>query len=242
VVEKLIHTRIKLLTFDLDDTLWPCKPTIIAAENRLYEWMQQRVPQITERHDNEALLHKRRDFMQRRPDLLHDMSKLRIESLKALSDEIGLEYDWIEEAFEVFFLARQQVDLYSDVAPALDRLSTEYTLVAVTNGNADISLTGVDRWFNFSVSAADVGHQKPHPLVFQTAMAKAGVAPDETVHIGDDEQRDIFGASEAGIRTVWLNRSDRDWNHTECEADHHIRSLAELPEILRNMQYNVASE
>ena len=41
---------------------------------------------------------------------------------------------------------------------------------------------------------------------------------------------------------VWINRSDSDWNHTECEADHHIRSLAELPEILRKMQYNDSSE
>jgi putative hydrolase of the HAD superfamily len=69
-------------------------------------------------------------------------------------------------------------------------------------------------------------------------MSRAGAVPSETVHIGDDEQRDIFGASEAGIRTVWVNRSERDWSHTECEADHHIRSLAELPEILREMQYN----
>lgn len=233
---------IKLLTFDLDDTLWPCKPTIMAAEHRLYSWMQQAVPQITERFDNEALLEKRRTFIQQRPELLHDMSKLRIESLRALSDEIGLAYDWVEEAFEVFFQARQEVELYADVAPALDRLSSEYTLVAVTNGNADISLTGIDRWFDFSVSAAEVGYQKPHPLVFTTAMSRAGAVPSETVHIGDDEQRDIFGASEAGIRTVWVNRSERDWSHTECEADHHIRSLAELPEILREMQYNDESD
>jgi len=235
-------SRIKLLTFDLDDTLWPCKPVIMAAEQKLYEWMQQRVPQITQRHDSEAIFHKRRDFMQQRPDLSHDISKLRVESLKALSDEIGLGYDWIDEAFEVFFLARQQVELYSDVEPVLDVLSSEYTLVAVSNGNADIGLTGVDRWFEFSVSAAEVGHQKPHPLVFETAMYRAGVTREETVHIGDDEHRDIFGACEAGIRTVWLNRSNRDWSHTECKADHHIRSLDELPEILREIQYNELSE
>ena len=241
-MKQAVPSRIKLLMFDLDDTLWPCKPTIIAAEETLYAWMQKRVPQITERHDSDALLHKRRDFMRERPDLLHDMSKLRIESLKALSDEIGLDYGWIDEAFDVFFHARQRVELFEDVAPALQTLSAEYRLVAVTNGNADIALTGVDRWFEFAVSAADVGYQKPHPLVFQTAMSKAGVTPAETVHIGDDEQRDIFGAYEAGVRTIWINRSDRDWNHTECEADHHIRSLAELPEILRKMQYNAVTE
>ena len=235
-------SRIKLLTFDLDDTLWPCRPVIMAAERKLFEWMQQRVPQITELHDSEAIFHKRREFMQQRPDLVHDISKLRVESLKALSDEVGVDYGWIDEAFDVFFHARQQVELYADVEPVLDILSAEYTLVAVSDGNADISLTGVDRWFDDAVSAAEVGHQKPHPLVFETAMSRAGADPDETVHIGDDQHRDIFGACEAGIRAVWINRSDSDWKHTECEADHHIRSLTELPEILRKMQYNNSSE
>ena len=101
--------RIKLLTFDLDDTLWPCKPTIMAAEQELYAWMQQHVPQITRQHDSEAIFLKRREFMQQRPDLHYDMSKLRIESLKKLSDEIGIHHDWIDEAFEVFFQARQQL-------------------------------------------------------------------------------------------------------------------------------------
>ncbi len=234
--------RIKLLMFDLDDTLWPCQPVIMAAEQQLYEWMQQRVPEITERHSNEAIFRKRRDFMKQRPDLVHDISKLRIESLKALSDEAGIGRDWIDEAFDVFFHARQQVDLYADVEPVLDILSTDYTLVAVSDGNADITLTGIDRWFDFAVSAAEVGHPKPHRLVFETAMSKAGVGSDETVHIGDDQHRDIFGACEAGIRTVWVNRGDHEWIHTECEADHHIRSLEELPEILRRMQYNDTSE
>jgi putative hydrolase of the HAD superfamily len=235
-------SRIKLLTFDLDDTLWPCRPVIMAAEQTLYEWMQESVPEITQRHSSEDIFHKRRNFMERRPDLVHDISRLRIESLKALSDEVGIGHGWIDEAFDVFFQARQRVELYADVEPVLDRLSEEYTLVAVSDGNADIVLTGIDRWFEFSVSAAEVGHQKPHPLVFETAMSKAGVSSDETVHIGDDQHRDIFGAGETGICTVWLNRGGSDWIHTECEADHHIRSLDELPEILRQMQYNDSSK
>ena len=235
-------TRIKLLTFDLDDTLWPCRPVIMAAENQLYEWMQQQVPEITRQHSLEAIFRRRREFMRQRPDLVHDVSRLRIESLKVLSDAAGIGHDWIDQAFEVFFQARQQVDLYDDVEPVLDTLSKQYTLVAVSDGNADIGLTGIDRWFDFSVSAAEVGHQKPHPLVFETALAKAGVGRDETVHVGDDQHRDIYGACEAGIRTVWLNRGDSEWSHAECEADHHIRSLRELPEILRQMQYNEASD
>lgn len=235
-------SHIKLLTFDLDDTLWPVEPTIIAAEETLFSWMQQYVPEITARYDSRAMWLKRRDFLRQRPDLAHDLSLFRIESLRALADEAGISDDWVEEAFEIYYRARQHVELYPDVKPVLDILSNQYTLAAVTNGNADIGLTGVGVWFDFSVSSADVGEQKPHPAVFEAAMSRALTTPQETVHIGDDEHRDIYGASEAGIRTVWLNRSNRDWAHNECEADFHIRSLAELPDILRQMQYNASSK
>ena len=90
-------SRIKLLTFDLDDTLWPCRPVIMAAEKTLYEWMQASVPGITDRYDIEAILRKRREFMQQRPDLVHDVSRLRVESLKVLSDEAGIGHEWIDE-------------------------------------------------------------------------------------------------------------------------------------------------
>lgn len=236
-----MSSAIKLLTFDLDDTLWPVEPTIIAAEDRLFNWMQQHVPEITSRYDVLTLREKRYDFLKQRPDLAHDMSLFRIESLKALAKELNIDTDWVDEAFEVFYHARQQVELFPDVRPVLETLSSEYTLVAVTNGNADIQLTGLGSWFDFSVSSADVGKKKPHPEVFETALNLARALPQETVHIGDDEHHDIFGAAEAGIRTVWLNRSDRDWQHTECEADFHIRSLAELPDILQQMQYNAGS-
>lgn len=227
---------IELLMFDLDDTLWPCKPTIIAAEKSLYEWMQRHVPAVTSRYDSLELREKRLKFMRQRPEFAHDMSQLRIESLHALCDEIGIAHDWVDAAFEVFFEARQRVQLYDDVVPTLDQLIERYRLAAVSNGNADIVRTGVSRWFDFSVSAAEVGQQKPHAAVFETAMRRAGVGPAQTVHIGDDEHRDIFGACEAGIRAIWVNRSGKVWRHDGCSAEHHIRDLTELPAILRDME------
>jgi putative hydrolase of the HAD superfamily len=227
--------RIELLTFDLDDTLWPCKPTIIAAEKHLYQWMQRHAPVVTSRYDSLEIREKRLEFMHRRPEFAHDMSRLRIESLHALCDELGCAHDWVDAAFDVFFEARQQVRLYDDVAPVLDQLAARYRLAAVSNGNADIVRTGVSRWFEFSVSAAEVGQQKPHAAVFETAMRRAGVGPEQTVHIGDDEHRDIFGASELGIRAIWLNRSGKDWSHEDYSVEHHIRDLSELPAILRDM-------
>jgi putative hydrolase of the HAD superfamily len=207
----------------------------MAAEAELYQWMQSQIPEITRQHDMEALRSKRLEFLKQRPDLAHDMSKLRIESLQALAEEMNLSNDWIIDAFEVFYEARQKISLYDDVAPALDILQQDYRLVAVTNGNADIEKTGVAHWFEFSVSAAEVGHLKPHPEFFEIVLARAGVTAAETLHIGDDQHRDIFAASQAGIRNIWVNRGDQPWQHAECEADVHIRSLSELPRVVEEL-------
>ena len=230
--------KIKLLSFDLDDTLWPCKPTIMSAEQKLYEWMRQRVPEITQHFDIETLHTKRMNFLQQRQDLAHDMSALRIESLKALAAEMKLGSDWVNEAFELFYEARQQITLYDDVAPVLDVLQQHYRMTALTNGNASIEKTGVAHWFEFSVSAAEVGHQKPHSLFFETMLNRAGLAASEVLHIGDDPHRDIQGAFDAGIRSVWLNRAGQAWPSEDYQADRQIDSLTVLPEILREMQSN----
>jgi len=198
--------------------------------------MESHVPEITDRYTLEALRTKRQEFARQKPHLVHDMSRLRIESLQALAEEMALSDDWISDAFEVFYEARQKIILYDDVAPALELLKQNYRLAAVTNGNANIEKTGVDQWFEFSVSAADVGQLKPHPEFFEVVLAKAGVTTDEILHIGDDQHHDIFGASQAGIRSVWLNRSNQPWLHAECAADVHISSLAELPRVVEELE------
>ena len=232
------NSPIKLLSFDLDDTLWPCKPTIVSAERKLYHWLQQRVPEITDRFDIETLRMNRLDFLRQRQDLVNDMSALRIESLKALATEMKLASDWVLEAFDVYYQARQQITLFDDVAPVLDVLQEDYRMIALTNGNASIDITGVSRWFEFSLSAADVGFQKPHPLFFETVLNRTELAASEILHIGDDPMRDIQGAFDAGIRSVWLNRTGQTWQSEAYQADHQIESLADLPEILREMQAN----
>ena len=230
--------KIKLLSFDLDDTLWPCMPTIMAAEQALYDWMQQRVPEITARFDIEGLRQKRIELARLRPELKHDISALRIESLKALAAEMELASDWVPSAFTLYYEARQQITLFEDVPPVLDALQADYRLVALTNGNANIEKTGVARWFEFAVSAADVGYQKPHPQFFATVLERAGLNAEEVVHIGDDPVRDISGAVDAGIRSIWLNRAGQPWPQDEYRADRQIATLAELPEILSELQAN----
>ena len=227
---------LKLLCFDLDDTLWPCAATISAAEDKLYRWMQQTVPEITAAHDSDSLREKRIAFWNAHPELGHDLSQMRLASMRALADEFGLAHDWVEPGFELYYQARQQISLFADVAPALDKLSERYRLAAVTNGNADIHLTRVAHWFEFAISAAAVGKAKPHSDFFAAIQHRAGLDPAEIVVIGDDPERDIVGASQHGMRTVWVNREQQGWNHAICEPEAVVTDFARLADVLRQLE------
>lgn len=203
---------IKVITFDLDDTLWSVWPVIEAAERRLHDWLRQRYPRITEAHTPTSLRLLCRDIAREHPDIAHDKSSLRISALKLAARQYGYPEDLAEPAFEVFYAARNEVDFYPDVIPVLEDLARDHTLGALSNGNADIRLCGLGELFSFHFHAIGVGSEKPDPAMFEAALAETGAAPAEIVHVGDDPHHDIEGALQAGFRAIWVNRDGKPWD------------------------------
>jgi HAD superfamily hydrolase (TIGR01549 family) len=138
-------------------------------------------------------------------------------------------------AFEAFFEARQQVDLFADVLPALGRLSARWPIVALSNGNADVHrVPGLGRYFHAAVSARDLGLAKPDPASFAAACARAAAEPGRTLHIGDDAALDIDGALDAGLQAAWVCRPGLPSADLAPRGrPHHVvASLAELADRL----------
>ena len=227
--------EISVLSFDLDDTLWPCKPTIIRAEKLLYQWLFENVSEITSCYDIDQLREKRLQLFSDEPRLKHDLSKLRIRSFEVLAQEFALDDDWITPAFEVFYEARQQVSLFDDVRPVLDELTQDYQLASLTNGNADTIKTGIDHWFDFALNSATVGKMKSEPDIYRQIQQWANIDALQMVHIGDDPLQDISGAKAAGVFAIWLNRDNKQWSLEGCQPDAVISSLYELPELLSEL-------
>jgi len=67
--------------------------------------------------------------------------------------------------------------------------------------------------------------------MFDLACRRLGARPEQIVHVGDDPEHDVRGAANAGFRTVWLNRSGRNWPGGR-RADAEIGDLAELEAVL----------
>ena len=222
---------IKAITFDLDDTLWDIWPVVERAEQLLHDWLMARYPRIAQRFTPLELREMSEEVAALRPAIAHDRTRLRKDALHLAAARAGYSEFDAEAAFAVFFVARNEVALFSEVRPALERLSRRYILAALSNGNADIRLIGLHDVFSFSLNAIEAGAAKPDPLMFELACRRLSARPEQIVHVGDDPEHDIRGAAEAGMRTVWVNRFGREWPGGP-RADAEIRDLIELERLL----------
>ncbi len=82
-----------------------------------------------------------------------------------------------------------------------------------------------------------VGWRKPSAAIFEETLARLGVAPEETLHVGDSLRADVGGAASLGIRNVWITRRVADPDaalakHEGPEPDYVVADLSELHALL----------
>ncbi|TFZ00422.1 HAD family hydrolase [Ramlibacter henchirensis] len=229
----MLDTRkVKAITLDLDDTLWPIWPTIERAEKVLHEWLVENAPMAAALFSNPAALREIRNHLaEQRPELKHDLSAVRRESIRLALYRAGEDPLLAEAAFDAFFAARQQVELFDDVRPALQKLSERFPLVSLSNGNADLERVGLAAYFRAAVSAREFGVGKPDPRIFHAAAGAVDVVPEQVLHVGDDATLDVVGALNAGMQAVWVNRGDHLWPHPQ-QPHATVTTLTQLCELL----------
>jgi putative hydrolase of the HAD superfamily len=131
----------------------------------------------------------------------------------------------VEDVTETFFRARAETTPVYDVHPTLDALLERgFTLVAASNGNLDLSVPGLDRYFAAALFAADAEHLKPDPRFFEQAVALAGGTPALTLAVGDRLDDDYEPARLAGMAPVLIDREGA----VDDTAARRIGALTEL--------------
>lgn len=223
---------IRAICFDLDNTLWDVWPVIMRAEQAMYEFLRERYPKVVAEVTLEMMRTARERVALEHPQMQHDFSFVRQQSLREYARMFGYAEGMAEEAFTVFLKARNEVDLYRDVRPGLERLRAQFRLFTATNGNADLHSIGIAHFFERSLSARQVGALKPAPAIFHKVVEGTGMALDEIVYVGDDPAHDVEGSRRAGMHAIWINRTDAPWpEHLEPPA-HTVQSLDELAQLL----------
>jgi HAD superfamily hydrolase (TIGR01662 family) len=127
-------------------------------------------------------------------------------------------------------------EMYDDVAPVLNELSRRGIVMGVIS-NSHRSLDAfrehfqLDTFVTAAVSSAEHGYMKPHPSIFEAALAQAGVTAGEAAMVGDSLKADIEGAIAAGLHGFLLRRSG-DVPLTLPPDVRVIATLHDLPALL----------
>lgn len=197
---------IQAITFDLDDTLYENTSIIIKAQRSLVEFMHNKYPATQHTHKDFWQNHQKVHVLSN-PLLKNDISELRRLSLESGFIELGLSGSELNSAtslcFEHFYFQRSNFFLKRNVHSLLKALSERLPLVAITNGNVDLKQIGLEGYFCACFKASINLPMKPDKAMFDAAQAHLNVPHGNILHVGDNLQKDIYGALRAGYQTAW---------------------------------------
>lgn len=133
---------------------------------------------------------------------------------------------WFSEGWKHF-------KVFRDAVPTLKKLREGgYRLAVVSNWEPSLAVTlehlGLRPYFEAVVASSTEGIWKPDPRLFQIALDRLHVSPDQAVSVGDHVERDIRAAWDAGMQAILLDRFD-DYP----QFSPRVRNLSELSEWLR---------
>jgi putative hydrolase of the HAD superfamily len=123
------------------------------------------------------------------------------------------------------------------VREVLDVLREHYPLAVVTDAQSayargELHKVGLLDYFDLIVVSGDHGYRKPDRRLFQFALDGMGVAAANTLYVGNDMHRDIFGAQEVGMTTVKFESDQGADVHLDCAPDYTITDFRDLLKIL----------
>jgi 2-haloalkanoic acid dehalogenase type II len=139
------------------------------------------------------------------------------------------------EALHAAFRTHYKTEYLPCVEEVLKKLSSKYKVALLSNTMSDhpkllLHESGYDKYFDYILCSRDVGVRKPNPEVFSFILNKLGIKPEETVHVGDSVEADMYGARDSGITGIWIKtRNQPPW------SGYAIGSVCELPALLRRM-------
>lgn len=235
---------IRLVTFDLYDTLVEADPPRwerFASAAKLAELAADASTfRIADRvaEDFYTIENGQAPIRDRTPE---DVEAFRIAYTARMLEAAGLAHD-LETAHRVREIYVGELDarkwqyrVFDDVMPALVLLE-EYGVNRAIVSNADADVTdfclhmGFAKHMDLIVTSALIGWEKPDSRTYFAALEPLGVAPAESIHIGDQALSDVAGARAIGMGAALIDRYDR---HRDGEHDAiRVTSLIALAELV----------
>ena len=99
---------------------------------------------------------------------------------------------------------------YREAEDVLKKLHDKYKIGIIANQNPGtrerLEAWGLLKYIDMVVASAEEGAAKPDRRIFDIALERAGVAPEDTFMIGDRIDNDILPAKNIGMKTIWVQQ------------------------------------
>lgn len=223
----------KAISFDGDGTLWDFDKVMRHSLGHALKELEQVDTQAAAMLDIDKMIEIRNRVAEELKGRATNLEAVRLEAFRQTLRDIGKPDDALASHLNEVYLKHrfEDIELFDDVRPTLQKLQGKYTLGLLSNGNSYPERCGLEGIFQFVVFAQDYGVEKPDPKFFQIALEKAGCTKEHLLNVGDSLTNDVIGATNAGIKCVWLNRNSAK-SDPEVKVDYEIQSLSELLDIL----------
>ncbi|MCJ0932057.1 HAD family hydrolase [Virgibacillus halodenitrificans] len=218
---------IKAVLFDLDGTLLNRDESLKGFINNQYERLKRYVGHVTKAQyvarfielDRRGYVWKDKVYQQLSQEF--DISKITWEELLK---------DYIENF-------RFNCVPFDNLIQMLEELkSSNFLLGMITNGYGqfqmdNIKALSIEQYFDVILVSEWEGIKKPNPEIFQRALEKLNVSPEQSIFVGDHPENDVKASQNIGMEGIW--KKDIHWE--DVEANFIVNDLKELPLIIGNL-------
>lgn len=222
---------LKLLAFDLDDTLYPEISYVRGGFRAASVYMQRN-------HNVDA-----KEFYK---NLIS--TKTLTPSAKVF-DIVLTNYQLkdrklVEKLIELYRAQTLRLRLFPGVRSILKKFKKKYTLALITDGkkvvqNRKLNYLKIVDYFDTILYTLDLGKgfKKPSELPFKQLLNSYGIKPQEALYIGNDPNCDFIGPKKVGMKTVRVNIGFYKGKNVDkfLDADFIINNISELPSVVSSL-------
>jgi putative hydrolase of the HAD superfamily len=144
-------------------------------------------------------------------------------------------------------ISRRRLRLYPEVRDVLDEMHSRFKLAVLSDAQSawarpELRAVGIDSYFDPIVISGDYGFRKPDRRLFEATLAGMGLAAEDVVFVGNDMYRDIFGAGQLHMKTIFFAPDHFIQQMDGVAPDHIIHRFGELPQAIRFLEHHLQKE
>jgi putative hydrolase of the HAD superfamily len=219
---------IKAVVFDLDDTLYNEKDFVYGAflEVALY---------LSKKYNL-----KHNELYKYMIEILNIHGRGKIFNI--ICEKYGLNED-IQYLIDRYRNAKPKLSLYEDSIELLNKLKGKYKLGLITDGMASvqwnkIKALHIEHYFDKIIVSDDLGKEywKPHIKTYELMAQELKVSKEECIYVGDNPNKDFYGAKKCGYKTIRLIRKEGSHINIhldkEYEGDYIVDNIMDITKFL----------